>query len=264
MPVVWTLADALPFLREIQVLVRPLGYHVGLVGSVLTKGFSHNDLDMVLYPASSKTPQSKGNVVVALVGIGMRRIIRANKSRQRGVDRVRTTTSTYGGETVDILFLVIGGAQGGGTMAEMIVGGNEKARLEFEEKMRERMRASIGDLMPDPVLADMIKRGVEESFFKWRKVPVPGGYGGQMRDEKPWVLVFLEQEMKDTMKRHVYEWFVANEAKVIDIVKETLNQGVSRSLLNAIEGVFVTPLTFLVTNLQNEILMIKNKLGMPQ
>jgi hypothetical protein len=69
--VVWTLADALPLLREVQAAVEPLGYHVGLVGSVLTKGFSYSDMDMVLYPAST-TRQPKGEAVAALVAIGMR------------------------------------------------------------------------------------------------------------------------------------------------------------------------------------------------
>lgn len=69
--IVWTLADALPLLREVQTAVEPLGYHVGLAGSVLTKGVSHNDMDMILYPAST-AQQSKGEVAVALMALGMR------------------------------------------------------------------------------------------------------------------------------------------------------------------------------------------------
>lgn len=53
-PKTWWFEEAVWFIRYIQSWVEPYGYHTGMLGSVLTKGYSVNDLDMTIYPASSK------------------------------------------------------------------------------------------------------------------------------------------------------------------------------------------------------------------
>lgn len=54
----WVLAEAVEFVRYIQSAVEPYGFHVAMAGSVLTKGHSDNDLDMILYPTSTKAAAS--------------------------------------------------------------------------------------------------------------------------------------------------------------------------------------------------------------
>jgi len=49
----WSLPEALQLVRELVEPLRSVGYALGLTGSVLTKGESTHDLDLVLYPLSS-------------------------------------------------------------------------------------------------------------------------------------------------------------------------------------------------------------------
>lgn len=49
----WDLVDAINQCRRINQMILPLGYAVGLTGSVLFKGGSDNDLDLILYPLKS-------------------------------------------------------------------------------------------------------------------------------------------------------------------------------------------------------------------
>jgi hypothetical protein len=107
--VIWTLADALPLLREVQTVVQPFGYHVGLAGSVLTKGFSYNDMDMILYPASTAR-QPKGDVTATLVDLGMRQIhtfekVRTAWKRMGSNDTKHVEKWDYQGKPVDVFFL---------------------------------------------------------------------------------------------------------------------------------------------------------------
>ncbi len=46
----WSLEDGITFVRELESKLAPLGYHCGLTGSVLYKGFSNKDLDVIIYP----------------------------------------------------------------------------------------------------------------------------------------------------------------------------------------------------------------------
>ena len=107
--VVWTLAVALLFLREVQTVVELLGYHVGLVGSVLTKGFSDSDMDMVLYPTSVMR-QPKEEALAVLVVLGMRRThtleqVHAAWKRRGSDDTKHVEKWEYRGKPVDVFFL---------------------------------------------------------------------------------------------------------------------------------------------------------------
>lgn len=48
----WTLKEARNTLLRIEAILQP-HYHVGMLGSVLHKGHSENDLDIVIFPDSS-------------------------------------------------------------------------------------------------------------------------------------------------------------------------------------------------------------------
>lgn len=48
--VVWTLDDALTVCRWLEEALAPAGYHVALGGGVLLRGYSHKDLDVLIYP----------------------------------------------------------------------------------------------------------------------------------------------------------------------------------------------------------------------
>ncbi len=81
----WALEEALPVVRELQALVEPLGYHMGLMGSVLTKGSSSKDLDLIIYPATTAThtPESIGFVRVALAQAGLQLLVPVEKVQAR-------------------------------------------------------------------------------------------------------------------------------------------------------------------------------------
>lgn len=66
------LDEALPIIRAVETAVAPLGWHVGLTGSVLFKGSSQKDVDIVMYPhdPNSFTRASKEDVLKTLAAAG--------------------------------------------------------------------------------------------------------------------------------------------------------------------------------------------------
>jgi hypothetical protein len=66
-PPLWQLSEAVEVLREVESIITPYGFHCGLTGSVLYKGESNKDLDIILYPhANSYTDSDLERVLVAL------------------------------------------------------------------------------------------------------------------------------------------------------------------------------------------------------
>jgi hypothetical protein len=52
-PIIWTLAEALYLIKDIQSALKPLGYHVVLGGGVLNRGWSQKDLDLYFIPLTN-------------------------------------------------------------------------------------------------------------------------------------------------------------------------------------------------------------------
>ncbi len=48
----WTLEEGLELIRQLHPSVQQAGYYLGLTGSVLFKGQSEKDLDIIAYPKS--------------------------------------------------------------------------------------------------------------------------------------------------------------------------------------------------------------------
>lgn len=49
----WTFVQSLEFVRKLEAVLEPLGFHTGLTGSVLQEGRSSNDLDIIVFPHNS-------------------------------------------------------------------------------------------------------------------------------------------------------------------------------------------------------------------
>jgi hypothetical protein len=50
----WTLAEGADLCKRLSLNLKPIGYAIAITGSVLTKGKSHKDLDLVVFPLSTE------------------------------------------------------------------------------------------------------------------------------------------------------------------------------------------------------------------
>ena len=106
----WTLDSALDFIRELHHVLNEAGFAAALTGSVLIRGESDNDLDLVIYPLNaaecSFTALREG-----LEGAGMKikfpRHIVARAWHSRGSNDIKTVEAweTPGGRRVDLFLL---------------------------------------------------------------------------------------------------------------------------------------------------------------
>lgn len=50
----WTFEEAQDLVRALQAFLRPVGWCVGMAGSVLYSGRSEKDLDLILFPRNTE------------------------------------------------------------------------------------------------------------------------------------------------------------------------------------------------------------------
>lgn len=87
----------------------------------------------------------------------------------------------------------------------------------FQQNIIDKLRADIGAMLPDAALDELVKRAVDETFFKERRIPQ--SYG---RDEikSSWFVSEIAKQAKPVLDTIIREWVKENE----DVLKEAVSK----------------------------------------
>lgn len=100
--VVWTLDDAIAVIRELEPVASKAGYHLGITGGVLYRGYSKKDLDIVCYPHCTEVAPRR-EVMNQLGAAGITWHCRASHE-EYGDDKIIEQWD-FKGKSVDVFFL---------------------------------------------------------------------------------------------------------------------------------------------------------------
>lgn len=98
----WYIEDAIYYIREINEIIQKFDFHLGLIGSVLIKGESHNDLDVAILPYEGE--EKKPNYVkikLWLHNIGATKINNRNEAGYLLENREIWKLELPGGRKID-------------------------------------------------------------------------------------------------------------------------------------------------------------------
>ena len=119
----------------------------------------------------------------------------------------------------------------------------------FEEKMRNRIRESIGELIDDETLKKLIKVATEDVFLKPR---IEGTI--YHKEEKPSFLCELIKELlSEKVKEAVDEYINNHPEEVAKTIKEVINLGIGNALLYSFESKFQQEFFNFQTNIMSQI-----------
>ena len=101
----------------------------------------------------------------------------------------------------------------------------------FEERMRDRIRDSIGELMSDEDLQKIIERGIDDVFFKAHREPY-GSYN--TRETPPLIHAIVKEVLDKQMKEAVAAWLKTHEADVLHAVARCIQEGAGTAVIKAL------------------------------
>ncbi len=96
--------------------------------------------------------------------------------------------------------------------------------LSFEDKLKKRIRDSIGELMSDEDLKKVIERGIDDALFKTRKVPASyGGYSDKPSLVDEAINAYFQPKVRDAVDK----WVAANPEKLQEALDKAMKLGIA-------------------------------------
>lgn len=126
----------------------------------------------------------------------------------------------------------------------------------FHERIYDRIRESLGELMTAEEAQKLVERAIEEGLFKERRVPQPG----YSNPDKVLPSLFVEMvtaEVQPLVKEAIREWIKANPDAVNTVIREVLQDGILAAAYRALKG----ELEQATWNLQGQLAQVVNKIG---
>lgn len=89
----------------------------------------------------------------------------------------------------------------------------------FQERMFERIRDQMGDLLTDEDLKRLVDSAMDRTFFA-----VPMDKYGRVAGAAPLVRM-VDDMMKDRVQAAAAQWFKENEAKILPLIRDEIGKG---------------------------------------
>jgi hypothetical protein len=110
------------------------------------------------------------------------------------------------------------------------------ATATFEQRMKDRIRASIGDCLSDEDIMKLITRSMEELFFNERRTQ--SSSWSETKILPPLAHELVSNLMKERMDILLRKWLDDNHAKVEETMQEVIRNGAGAALLTGMNNFF--------------------------
>ena len=109
----------------------------------------------------------------------------------------------------------------------------------FEQKMKNRIRDSIGDLITDEELKKMIDRTMEESFFTKRPNPKYNHYGNRSTEPEylpPFIHEIVNELVRPSVDKFISEYMKEHSEEMIAAIEKVCSNGIGNAVLGAMDA----------------------------
>ena len=120
----------------------------------------------------------------------------------------------------------------------------------FEDKMKERIRDSIGELITDEELSKLVHKSVDQVFFQ----PVKLKDGFHYKEGPSLLNGLIGELLTGQVREAVNQYIKEHPDEVIKAVKEVLSSGMGNAVLSALNAQFQSQLWNLQQNIENTII----------
>jgi len=117
----------------------------------------------------------------------------------------------------------------------------------FKEKMQDRIKDSIGELMTDEELSKIIEKAVNQIFFE----PTHNGYN--QKDTPPFLHSLIKALLEEQVRIIVNKYIKNHTEEVKKVIDETISKGIGNAMIGAISDRFQNDLLNFKCSIANNL-----------
>lgn len=124
----------------------------------------------------------------------------------------------------------------------------------LHERVYERIRDSIGDLMTDEDLKILVNKATEKAFFEPRRNPKKkDSWDAQPEFLEAPFLGMIEDLMKDDVRNAVNQWIKDHPKEIAKLIDDRIDAGIVQMVTRAFDAKLQQSLTFFGENLRQQL-----------
>lgn len=123
----------------------------------------------------------------------------------------------------------------------------------FEQRMSQRIKDSIGDLISDDDLAKLVKRGIEEAFFARRPNPARQHSYNAPDTIDPLIHTVIKELLLPAVTAEVAAYLKQHNEEVLAMVKTVVENGVGNAVVAAMNSQFQMQLYNFQSSITNQL-----------
>jgi hypothetical protein len=130
----------------------------------------------------------------------------------------------------------------------------------FEEKMKSRIKDSIGDLITDEQIKLLIEKAMKETFFETTYKPNPNGYSNKI-EVPPLLPAIVKELLAEQIRAGVDQYIKDHASEIVPVIEKLLRDGAGQLFVEALSSIFAPTLSNLQMNVNNLMQFNQNNHG---
>ena len=120
----------------------------------------------------------------------------------------------------------------------------------FEEKMKDRIKESIGDLIGDEDLKKLLDAAMHDVFFKPSKIKVNSW---DTKDGPSFLQEIVKELMEDKVRDAVQVYINTHTDEVNKIIEDVVTEGAGMAMVKAMNQLFSNQMYMFQSNIANQL-----------
>ena len=122
----------------------------------------------------------------------------------------------------------------------------------FEQRMFERIREQMGDLMTEEDLRKLVDTAMHKAFFEPTVVQSSGYYNSTPEVRPPLFISMIQKEVESKVRQEIVRWLEEHPEEVSKAIKETIEAGIFTMMCNHFAAKSSFPLQNLMSQLSSK------------
>lgn len=132
--------------------------------------------------------------------------------------------------------------------------GNLTVQENFQERMFNRVRESLAELLTEEEAKTLVERAISEGLFKPRQEKDSSNWNAKTRELPSEFATLVTDQVKPIVEQQIKQWLSDNSDQVLSIIQGVVERGIANVVLQVIKDETSRPMWNLKAELQQRLL----------